>query len=141
VDYENALTIWSARFSAVLYGVAVVLLSAGHGQRARLAATAGLSVYLLHVWAAFEYAYDWSHTRAYVETARQTAELYGLCWGGGLYLNYLFTGVWVGDCVWWWRQSEARYKRARAVTIAVHGFLIFMFVNATFVVWVLRAIR
>jgi hypothetical protein len=141
VDYGTALTVWSARLSATLYGVAVVLLLAGLPRRARLTATVGLSFYLLHVWAAFEYSYEWSHARAYAETARQTAELYRLYWGGGLYLNYLFTAVWVGDCAWWWRQREDRYHRPRAVTIAVHGFLMFMFINATLVVWVLRAIR
>ena len=33
-------------------------------------------------------------------SARQTAEVFGLDWGGGLYVNYAFTAAWVADVAW-----------------------------------------
>ena len=98
----------------------------------------GLILYLTHVWGAFEYFYHWSHTVAEIETARQTAALFRVNWNGGLYLNYLFTAVWIFYCISWWRRHDASLPRG---SIAVHSFMLFMFVNATVVVWILRGIR
>jgi hypothetical protein len=103
---------------------------------ARVVYTAGLTTYLLHVWAAFEYFYSWSHAIAYSETERQTAALFGVDWGGGIYLNYLFTVVWAVDCALWWLRPTQWYPQ-----IAVQSFLVFMVVNGTIVVWALRALR
>src|ERR1051325_8264454 len=96
----------------------------GRWQYARFAWTLGLSAYLLHVWCAFEYFYRWSHAVAYRETARQTAELYGIRWGGGLYLNYLFTGVWLADCAVSWLKPE-RWRRRSNWFVIMHAFLAF----------------
>lgn len=139
MDAGQEVTIWLARASAASYLVAVMLLWSRSKTHARLAWTIGLLLYLLHVFGAFHYFYDWSHSIAYRETARQTNELFGVNWGGGLYLNYLFTLVWVADCAWWWRSPIGYASRSRAISRSVHGFLAFMFVNATVVVWVLRA--
>jgi hypothetical protein len=66
--------------------------------------------------------------------ARQTAELFGVRWGGGLYVNYVFTAIWAADVAWvWWDEAGYR-KRAKWVSAAVHGFLAFMFFNGA-VVW------
>ena len=32
-----------------------------------------------------------------VETARQTAEVFGINWGGGLFINYTVAILWIGD--------------------------------------------
>ena len=100
----------------------------------RVASTAGLLIYLVHVGLAFHFFYDYSHSIAYRETARQTEELFGVHWGGGLYLNYLFTVLWSADCALSWLP---RFSRTR-LRIVIHVFLAFMVVNATVVVWVLR---
>jgi hypothetical protein len=49
--------------------------------------------------------------------------------------------VWLADCAWWRLKSEPRRMQPRRVSIAVHAFLAFLFVNATVVVWLPRAIR
>jgi hypothetical protein len=139
MDVGQAVTVWTARGAAALFAVTVVLLSRGQPPRARVASTLGLVAYLVHVWAAFTYFYGWSHEVAYRETARQTAELFGLRWGGGLYLNYLFTGVWVVECAGSWLRSWDR--RSAGVRMVVYGFMGFMVVNGTLVVWLLRAVR
>ena len=53
--------------------------------------------------------------------------------GVGLYFNYAFTLIWLGDCVWWHlakRSHEARPVWLGGVT---HGFMAFMWINATVV--------
>ncbi len=100
---------------------------------ARLAWTVGCLSLLVHVALAFHYYHGWSHTSAYRETARQTAEIFGMNWGGGLFINYVLISAWVIDVVWWWVWPDAYRRRPRSITAAWHGFLIFMFFNATVV--------
>ena len=132
------MTIWTARVSAAVYLCALVLLIRGRPQSARSAMTVAAIMYLVHVCCAFQYFYSWSHAVALRETARQTEALFGVYWGGGLYLNYLFTILWGAHCAAWWRRARGSLP---AGTIAVQTFLLFIFVNATIVVWVLRAIQ
>ena len=56
----------------------------------------------MHVICAFQFYHEWSHLVAHEHTARQTAVALGIDWGGGLYMNYLFIGVWMGDVMAWW---------------------------------------
>lgn len=104
---------------------------------ARALWTGALGVYLLHVVCAFTFFYDWSHAIAHRETARQTAELFGVNWGGGIFVNYAFTAIWSADCLWWWAGPESYGRRPAVVSASVHGFLAFIFLNATVVVWIL----
>lgn len=120
------LTRWTVR-------IAVALYIAGLATRSRLAWTAGCGFYLLHVACAFAYYHHWSHDDAYASTARQTYDAVGLDWGGGLYLNYAFTLVWLGDVVWWWIAPTQYQQRPRALSWLIHGFLGFIAFNATVV--------
>jgi hypothetical protein len=133
----EAFTIWSVRAAALLYIAALALRLAATGSRgrrtARLAWTVGCLFYLSHVYGAFEYFHGWSHLAAYVETARQTAELFGIEWGGGLYFNYAFTIVWAADVSWWWCDTAQYEKRPRWISAAIHTFLAFMFFNGAVV--------
>ena len=130
-ELGKELTVWTARLAAFLYLVAL-------WRQSRLASTFGLFVYLVHVCLAFEYFYNWSHSIALRETERQTSELFGVAWGGGLYLNYLFTALWAGDCAASWLVHD--WPRRRRTRLAIHAFLAFIVVNATLVVWTLRAL-
>jgi hypothetical protein len=132
------LTRWSALLALSLYVVGLALRASANGTRpklawARRAWTAGCLIFLFHVACAFQFAYDWSHTVAYAATARRTAEVVGLEWGGGLYANYAFTLLWVADTCWWWRGLGRYEARPRAVDWVVQGFLGFMAFNATVV--------
>lgn len=133
----EAFTIWSVRAATLFYIAALgVLLTARMPQRrafARLAWTMGCLFYLVHVYAAFEFFHRWSHAAAYSETARQTEELFGFDWGGGLYFNYVFTVVWVADAAWWWMHPARYENRPRWIAATVHTFLAFMFFNGAVV--------
>ena len=127
------ITLWTIRAAGGLYVLAVAGWLTQRYKSARLAWTFGCLFYLAHVGAAFQFYHHWSHQAAYRETARQTAEMFGIWWGGGLYLNYLFTVVWAADVLWCWQNPDAYRSRPKWMTAALHSFLAFMFFNGTVV--------
>ncbi len=85
--------------------------------------------YLAHVAVAFATHHGWSHAAAYAYTAAQTNALFGLAWGGGLWVNHAFTLVWIGEALWWQLLPASHARRAHAWTLAVRGAFLFMIVN------------
>ena len=129
------ITIWLA-LTGYAIGASVYLLSRGRRRWdavARMAWTVGCASLLVHVACAFHYYHDWSQVAAYRETARQTAEVTGLDWGGGLFINYALMIGWVVDAAWWWWGLDAYRNRPRWLVAAWQGFLIFIIFNATVV--------
>jgi hypothetical protein len=97
----------------------------------RLAWTIGCAALLAHFICAFNYYHAWSHASAYSETARQTAEVYRLNWGGGLFINYGVLLLWICDLGWWWFAGVSSYRRRPwLLTMLWHIFLIFIIFNA-----------
>lgn len=88
---------------------------------------AGCLLTLFHIVLAMHAGHGWSHEAAY----RHTAEVGGV--GEGVYVNYLFAGVWLADVLWMWVTPTAYRHRPRWVGFAVHGFLAFVVFNATVV--------
>ncbi len=129
----KTFTLWTVRFAIVFYIAALSLYLRRSDRFARLTWTAGFVIYAVHVCLAFQFFHGWSHSAAYTETARQTREMFGVNWGGGLYLNYLFTFVWLADTVWWWKGLTAYRERPLWMAAAIQSFLAFMFFNATVV--------
>jgi hypothetical protein len=131
------LTLWTIRFSLLCYVGALALRLRWpdrQGQRlARLTWTLGCFAYLVHVACAFHFFHAWSHAAAYEATARDTARLFAWDWGGGLYFNYAFTLLWIGDVVWLWFGMESYQKRPYWVEIGVQAFLAFMAFNGAIV--------
>lgn len=135
---EEALTRWTVRVAVVLYLLSLLVWLQARGRltllgAARAAWTAGCVAFMFHVVCAFQFYHHWSHAAAYEATARRSAEVVGLAWGGGLYANYLFGIVWLVDVAWWWRGLEAYRDRPRLVDWAIHLFLAFIVFNATVV--------
>src|SRR5437773_11343468 len=124
---------WSARVAFLLYAVALAAWLVAKPRAARLAWTCGFILYLALVAAAFHFRHHWSHEAAYEETARQTAEMFGVPSGAGLYCNYAFTAVWASDVIWIWWHPDTHRRRRRWITVAIHSFLPLPFFNATVV--------
>jgi protein-S-isoprenylcysteine O-methyltransferase Ste14 len=129
---------WTVRLALACYAAAVALrLLPAFTVRRQTAArglwTSGCLLYLAHVVSAFQFVDGWSHEAAYRATAGRTAEAFGLDWGGGLYLNYLFTVVWVGDVLWWWRGLARYAARPRWLDRTVQALLAFMAFNGAVV--------
>ncbi len=88
---------------------------------------------LVHVLVAFHFRHQWSHAAAVIDTARQTKELMGWEWGGGVWLNYLLVLIWLGDALWLNLAKESYLTRAKWLGVVVQGYLAFMWFNATVV--------
>ena len=125
-------TVWLA---LTLY-VASEIIPAAKG-RPRLAGrwlnTLGCAALLAHVAFAFNFYHHWSHTEAHAETARQTGELFGWYWGGGLYFNYIFALVWLGEVTWTWANPAGFLERPKWITNAIRCFFLFMILNGAVV--------
>lgn len=134
MSIEEALTRWTARLALVLYVAAGIIRCRRWDLRlARLAWTAGCLVFLAHVGCAFNFYHHWSHAAALAQTARQTQDLAGFSAPWGLYLNYLFTLVWLADAAWWWCSVDTYTKRGRPIDWTIQSFFTFMFFNGTVV--------
>src|SRR4030095_2195402 len=134
-EFFTRVTVWVtvAGYSA---GVALWTLSRKRHRwerAARLVWTIACVSLLAHAACAFHFYHEWSNGLAYRETARQTSEVFGLDWGGGLYINYALMAGWVADVVWWWRGLEVYRRRPRPLVAVWQGFLMFIFFNATVV--------
>jgi hypothetical protein len=128
------LTIWTALVAYAIGERGRVAPPATGGEGwARLVWSAGAVLYLAHVAAAFDRAYGWSHAAAHAHTAEQTAALVGTAWGGGIWVNYVFTALWAGEALWWWA-APARYRaRPRALEYGIRAMFLFMIVNGAVV--------
>lgn len=130
------VTIWVA-VAGYAAGVAAFGLSRGRcawESSARLVWTVACVALLAHVTCAFHFYHGWSHRAAYLDTARQTSGVFGLDWGGGLYVNYALITGWVLDVSWWWARGLDSYRRRPwPLSAAWHGFLLFIIFNATVV--------
>jgi hypothetical protein len=130
------ITIWVA-VAGYAAGAAAFALSRrriGWERAARLSWTVACAALLAHVACAFHFYHGWSHASAHLDTARQTNEVFGLNWGGGLYINYALLTGWALDVIWWWAAGLDAYRRRPWPLVAAwHGFLVFIFFNATVV--------
>lgn len=132
-EFLTRVTIWVA-LAGYTGGTACYLLSRKRHKwdsAARLVWTIACISLLAHAACAFHFFHGWSHEAAYRDTARQTADVVGLSWGGGLYINYVLMAGWVADVIWWWRGLDAYRRRPWLLAAAWHGFVLFIFFNAT----------
>ncbi|MEO1997941.1 MAG: hypothetical protein ABGZ17_21995 [Planctomycetaceae bacterium] len=135
-DLTGLQTRWSVRWRRCLWSLGAVLL-------------------LVHILLAFTYFHDGSHARAVRETARQTAHVTGVSWGGGVYLNEAFVIYWLLDASLMWVPGRQRHgtqprpmtgerladrslrkdqsSTARFWYLLRHGVSAFMMFNATVV--------
>ena len=135
-EFLTRSTIWMS-FAAYTIGC-VALATARKRSDAdrwtRWAWTIGCAALIAHFAVAFEFYHGWSHASAYADTARQTAEVLTINWGGGLFINYAVASIWFADVAWWWFAGLDSYRRRPwLITLLWHSFLIFIIFNATVV--------
>lgn len=135
-EFITRLTIW---ISVAAYTIGTVLF-ASRGPRStvdslvRYAWTIACGALAAHYISAFHFFHHWSHSAAYLETARQTEEVFKINWGGGLFINYAFLTIWIADVGFWWLRGLDSYRRRPlALVMTWHGVLLFIIFNATVV--------
>jgi hypothetical protein len=129
-EFLTRSTVW---ISILAYTIGCVLFARRQSDSAaRFAWTTGCVALVAHFICAFQFYHAWSHESAYLDTARQTAAVVSLNWGGGLFINYAVAILWSIDLGWWWFAGLNSYRRRPWVlTLLWHSFLIFIIFNAT----------
>lgn len=127
------IILWAARVAMLLYVAGIVGRLTGHWRLARAAWSVGSLALVVHVAAALAFVHHWDLDSAYAEVAQQTADTYGLDWGGGVYINFLFNAVWLADAGWWCLAPASYLARSRGWDLVVHGFMAFIVFNAVIV--------
>ena len=94
---------------------------------------AGAVLCAVHMTIAMGAHYGWDHERAVHETAVRAATVYGFAWRGGLYVNYLFLLVWIGEIAWWRVSPQSYATRPAAVRHTLRIFYIIIVFNAVVV--------
>ncbi|MBD3675849.1 MAG: hypothetical protein HUJ26_20260 [Planctomycetaceae bacterium] len=121
------IVIWTARIAVFLYLLGLLTrLTQPRKTSTKILWTAGFLVFVVHIWAAFEFVHHWSHTAAWKQTAEQTEQLCGWYWGGGIWFNYLFLLVWGIDVGLLWATINAPWWK-----LVLNAYMIFIVVNAT----------
>jgi hypothetical protein len=131
--------------NAALYGTvwaSVALFVAGEAGKRRVRQRRGEPAWAWPLWAAgallcvvhsavtFAARYGWSHEAAVRATAAQTNTMFGLEWGGGIYVNYAFMAAWIGEAIWWRVDPSGYFARPAAVTAIFRVFYAVVLVNA-----------
>ncbi len=132
----EAITLWTIRLSLALYAATLagqLTIVPPSSRVLRGLWTAGCVLLVAHIAAAFHYYHAWDHADAVESTARQTQQAIGRSFGGGIYFNYVFAGVWLGEVALWWLAPTAFERRPRWLAWAVQGFMAFMVFNAVIV--------
>jgi hypothetical protein len=135
-EFLTRSTIWVA---ILAYTIGSIVYAVARGRDdydrwTRVGWTVGCAALIAHIVYAFDFYHAWSHESAYADTARQTAEVVRINWGGGLFINYALALLWITDVAWWWVAGLNSYRRRPwLLTLIWHGFLIFIIFNATVV--------
>ena len=87
----------------------------------------------VHMILAMGLRHEWSHQSAIESTAQQTQSVYGLYWGGGVYVNYAFLAVWTAEVLWWRANPRQYFSRTPALTWIVRAFFLIVLFNAAVV--------
>ena len=90
----------------------------------------GALICAVHIVLAMRDVHGWSHAAALEATAEQTAQVYGLRWDGGIYVNYLFVAVWLADAIARVISPMSVARRSAALVWALRAFYFVIIVNA-----------
>ena len=138
MDTGELIIRWTVRLAVICY--AAVLLLAMWQKRApattslsRWIWTAGCLLFVGHVLSAFAFYHHWSHQHAFDDTREKTVAAIGVAFGWGIYVNHLFTLVWIADVAWSWLAAESYRRRPLVIVFGLHAFMLFIAVNGLMV--------
>ena len=56
-------------------------------------------------------------------------KVFGVAWGGGIFVNYAFSGLWLTEALWWWVSPTTYQSRSQRQTMIIWGTFLFMILN------------
>jgi hypothetical protein len=127
-----------ALFGTIWLALAAFVAAEAGKRRQRNGASAGWTLWVgcagallcaLHILLAFGLRHGWSHGAAIEDTARRTEAVFGLSWGGGLYVNYAFLALWIADLLAW----RADRRPSAPLVWTVRAFYLLVLFNAAIV--------
>ena len=77
--------------------------------------------------------HDWNHAAAVASVSEASEALIGRPFGAGIWFNYALLIVWVFDAAWLWFGDRSYFRRPKALSYAIHGFIFFMMINGAIV--------
>ena len=89
----------------------------------------GLATLVVHIAIAIFHHHGGDHAAAVAETARLTGQVYGVAWGGGVYVNYAFVVTWAAY-IWSWRAHAERLDSTNPWVLVIRATLLVIIVNA-----------
>jgi hypothetical protein len=132
---ETALfwTVWAA---VVLFVAAEAGKSGTPASGSRwplLASFAGAALLAVHMAIAMDVRHAWEHSSVVRTISEQSRAVYGVGWNGGVWMNYLFLGLWTGETSWWAAAPRSYADRPRWFIVLTRAFYALMLVNAAVV--------
>ncbi|MCE9532008.1 MAG: hypothetical protein K8T89_12915 [Planctomycetes bacterium] len=116
----------TARWSLVFWATAAFTYPRSPANARTLWILAGIA-YLVHVAVAFQDAHYWSHAKAFQHVEETSG------FGPGIFVSYFFTLVWTAELIWLGLSPGSYLWRPRWVNLALHGFMVFIIINATII--------
>ena len=134
-ELEELLVRWTIRVAVLIYFLRLYSdLARFHGPTAsvvRVLWSLGCLINAIHILMAMIFYHDLSHQHAIEDTAAKTFAVTGIRWGGGVYINYLFSAYWMVDVVLWWCKGLRWPRNNRTYNIVLHLIFGFIVINAT----------
>jgi hypothetical protein len=95
-----------------------------------LLSAVGLALLVTHIAIAIFHHHGGDHAAAVAETARLTEAVYGVAWGGGVYVNYAFVATWAAYLWWWRRDPDPVIDSRHPAVVGLRVVLFILIVNA-----------
>lgn len=125
----NVLLYWIVWLSLIAFAVGELAKSRRYAGAWSISAT-GAILLAVHIVLAMAVRHGWSLTSALETTARQTSQMFGINSGGGVYVNYLFAAVWIGELFVWRRWPEGYAARPGWIRWPLRAFYFVIIVSA-----------
>lgn len=125
----NGLLYWMVWLSLIAFAAGELAKSRRYAGAWSISAT-GAILLAVHIVLAMAVRHGWSHASALETTAQQTNDMFGINWGGGVYVNYVFATVWIAELFVWRQWPEGYASRPEWIKWSLRAFYFVIIVSA-----------
>jgi hypothetical protein len=125
----NAVLYWMVWLSLIAFAAGELAKSRRYAGAWSISAT-GAILLAVHIVVAMAVRHGWSLESALEATARQTNDMFGFNWGGGVYVNYVFAMVWIAELFVWRQWPEGYASRPGWIKWSLRVFYVVIIVSA-----------